>query len=446
MVEPPAHGKQDDSAGEDRRSRVLLVGAFRSLVPEGAEGPFGSQGGFVDTLAPAPYSLANAYLKAYAEADPELRGRYRIELLNLWEPIDLADDREQVELSPDHLRTILSFAPDIVAFSTYCWNADAIAAAVDALRAARPSLRIVIGGRATQGESEALLRALPGVDALVVGEGEIPFREMLRRGFSDLHDVPGVLSRQGDRIVCGGPSVAVEALDTIPSPFQLGLLHPPLHGVMMELSRGCLHACGYCTWNADKRLRYFGEVRIEADVKWAHAAGHRHITITDSAINYDTGRLRGVVEAIRRADPNGDIRFTYNVRHDCATAEQLELLSGLPTHMVLLGVETLGTLGMAHVDRDRVDVPALRERLAQISRAIRPPVVSIVLGLPGDTEGGIPSHPGHAHGVDRAGWSRRTGGRYRARIAAPGVSGLEALGETGRAGAPIRRARNPVFD
>ncbi len=379
----------DGDREADGRRRVLLVGAFRSLVPEGADGPFGSQGGFVDTLAPEPYSLANAYLKAFAESDPDIRQRYRIELLNLSEPIDIEDEREEVVLSDSHLERILGFEPDIVAFSTYCWNIDAISMAVGILRQRRPHLRIVLGGRGTEGEPERLLALVQGADALVVGEGELAFREMLRQDMRGLHRIPGVVARVGDEILSGGPSTPVMDLDTIPSPYQLGLLTPSLHGVMLEWSRGCLHACGYCTWNAHKRLRQFSPARIEADVRWARQAGHRHITVTDSALNYDTAWLRECLAAIRRADPQGLVQFTYNIRHDCVTDEQLDILSKLPTHMVLLGIETLSASGMSAVNRDAVDVVALRARLRDISRAIRAPVVSIVLGLPGDTECGF---------------------------------------------------------
>ena len=377
-----------DAAGDGRRC-VVLVGAFRSLVPEGADGPFGSQGGFVDTLAPAPYSLANAYLKAFAEQDPEIRRRFRIELLNLSEPIDIEDEREEVVLSEDDLGRILAYRPDAVAFSAYCWNIDAVLHAAGWLRARRPEVLIIVGGRATEGDPAELMGRAPAIDAMVVGEGELAFARMLRQDLRDMHRIPGVIARAGGRVVSGGAAMIVTDLDTIPSPFQLGLVQPPLHGVMMELSRGCQHACGYCTWNASKQLRYFGPERIEADVRWAVGQGHRHITITDSALNYDTERLRATIGAIRKADPQGLVKFTYNIRHDAITQEQLDLLSGLPTHMVLLGIETLWPAGMAHVDRASVDVAQLRRRLVQIARAVRPPVVSIVLGLPGDSEEGF---------------------------------------------------------
>jgi radical SAM superfamily enzyme YgiQ (UPF0313 family) len=367
---------------------VLLVGLFRSIVPEGGEGPFGSQGGFVDTLAPEPYSLGTACLKAHADADPAVRESCEIELLNLSEPLELEDEREELEASESHVEAILARRPDVVAFSAYCWNVDAVAEIATRLRSRRADLTILVGGRATEGEPEKLLEDMRAVDALVVGEGEAPLRELLRRGL-DPTGVPGLVHRRDGAIVREAGQVALEPLDATPSPLLTGIVAPRLHGVMMELGRGCLHACGYCTWNAHKRLRFHSPERIEAEVRWALEHGHRHITLTDSAVNYDTGQLGRVVEAIRRADPHGAVRFTYNVRHDSVTPEQVEILSRLPTHMVLLGVETLSPGALGHVDRAPADEVRLRSTLEALARATRPPVASIVLGLPGDSEQGF---------------------------------------------------------
>jgi radical SAM superfamily enzyme YgiQ (UPF0313 family) len=371
------------------RVRILLVGLFRSFVPEGGDSPFGSQGGFVDTLAPHPFSLANAYLKTFALADPSIADRHTIDLLDIAEPLELEDEREEVALTAADIDRILSHDPQVVGFSGYCWNVDAIAQAAAVLKERRPGLLIVLGGRATSGEPEQLLREQPALDALVIGEGEIAFREMLRRDFEHLEQCPGIVGRRGNEIVRGAAPQSVQDLDSIPSPYSLGVVCPSLHGMMMELGRGCIHACGYCTWNSDKQLRFFSPSRVQADIQWALDHGHRHITLNDSAINYDTPTLTKVVDAIRTADPQGLLRFTYNIRHDQVTDAQLGALSRLPTHMVLCGIETLLGPGMGEVERDVVDVEALSKVLQQISAATRPPVVSIVLGLPGDTEEGF---------------------------------------------------------
>ena len=409
----------DSGAGEERsvakaasRRRVLLVGAFRSMVNEGADGPFGGQGGFVDTLAPEPYSLANGYLKALVDADPELSAQNHVGLLDLAQPLGLEDADEEVTLTPADLDRILEREPDIVGFSSYCWNVDAVRWAAAELTRRRPSLRILVGGRATEGDPEELLASMPGVEALVLGEGELAFLDILRSDGGDLGSIPGLVIRtpSGD-IRSTGPARMVEDLDTLPSPFLTGALAPAPNAIMLELSRGCVHACGYCTWNADKRRRVFGPARVEAEVRGLIAQGHRHVTVTDSAINYETRALAETVEAIGRADPGGLVRFTYNVRHDEVTNEQLAHLARLPTHQVLLGIETLEPHGMADLGRTAVDPERLASTLDALSRAVRPPVVSIVLGLPRDTEAGFMRTLDTLLGWtrDRAGASPRVG-------------------------------------
>lgn len=371
------------ASGGSSVRRAVLVGAFRSMVPEGNDGPFGGQGGFADSLAPAPYSLATGYLKAFAEADPEVAARWRIERLDLVQALELEDDTEHVALEDADVERILALEPDVVGFSSYCWNVDAFRDAARALKRRRPALTLLVGGRATDGDPHELLAEVPELDAAIVGEGELAFREILRRDL-DLAGVPGIVRRQGDAIVSGPPAAIVEELDSIPSPFLGGIISPAPHGVMLELGRGCRHACAYCTWNSHKRLRFFGPERIEAEIRHALVLGHRHATLVDSALNYDTEHLRQLVDAIRRADPAGEMRFTYNLRHEEITAEQLEVLARLPTHMVLLGVESLSPGAMRESARAPVDLARLKASLGAVSRAIRPPLASIVLGLPGD--------------------------------------------------------------
>ncbi len=370
---------------------VVLVGAFRRIVPEGGDTLFGSQGGFVDTIGPGPYSLATACLKAFALSDPEVAARYCIELVDLSEPLEIDGEREEVAVSQRDVQRVADLEPDMLGLSGYCWNLNAMAAVAKAVRARSPEAVIVLGGRAAEGDARALFDAIPELNALVLGEGEIPFRELLGCGLRESSPVAGVLWRGAQITAHDAPRAVVEHLDSIPSPYQQNLVSPPPHGMMLELSRGCLNACGYCTWSAHKQLRRLSPERIESEVCWAHERGHRHITLLDSAINYDTPALRCAVDAIRRADPKGSIQFTYNVRHELLTSDQAQILARLPTHMVLCGVETLSVAGMAQVQRTPVDVSKLKSTLQMLSCAVRPAVASIILGLPGDSEQGFTS-------------------------------------------------------
>ncbi|NIQ94146.1 MAG: cobalamin B12-binding domain-containing protein, partial [Desulfuromonadales bacterium] len=70
------------------------------------------------------------------------------------------------------LAALLAEQPDVVAFSVYLWNRRATLDLVDALAAARPQIRVVLGGPEVTYEEHDLFRRHPGLSAIIRGEGE----------------------------------------------------------------------------------------------------------------------------------------------------------------------------------------------------------------------------------------------------------------------------------
>jgi len=163
---------------------------------------------------------------------------------------------------------------------------------------------------------------------------------------------------------------------------------PSPRGMMLELARGCPNDCGYCAWNACKTRRRRPADAIEADLRWAVEHGVRHVTIVDSALGYEPDQVEEFVSTVRRADPDRALSFTYNLRHELVTDAEVERLRELPAFQVLLGMETLGSAAMAESGRRPLEPAAFEAALARIAR-IAPPVVGVVLGLPGDDLAGF---------------------------------------------------------
>lgn len=360
--------KEQPAASGDGRPLVRLVGLFRRLSEPEAKDHF-NPGGYIDTLTAAPYSLANACLKTWCEADPALADRYRLELLNL---IDESGDGglgsiEEVRLGRAEMARILEGAPAAVCFSCYCWNVDAALEACRRIKAAAPETVTVLGGRAVEGRDDLKAKET-AVDFVITGEGEQAFAALLRSG----------LSQQPP------PGEPVSDLDSIPSPFTAGLVPPSEDGLLMELSRGCPNTCAYCSWNSSKLRRRQGRGRIAADLKWAVESGARHVTFIDSAINYETAALEDLAAAVAEADPGGQLEFTYNVRHDALSPAHLAILKKIPTRQLLLGMESLSPAALLASNRSPLDTTAFEASVKALAE-VRPPVIGVVLGLPGDT-------------------------------------------------------------
>jgi tRNA A37 methylthiotransferase MiaB len=112
---------------------------------------------------------------------------------------------------------------------------------VAALREARPSATIVLGGA---GFSACPAEALEALDVPlgVVGAGERPFRALVERvaAGGEIGAIPGVV-RRGEPIPPGSYAVSAGSA-ALREP-----LYAPAYGVPVRLRTGCAMACSYCT-------------------------------------------------------------------------------------------------------------------------------------------------------------------------------------------------------
>lgn len=375
---------------KSERKLVRLVGLFKRLVdPDAGEGF--QLGGYVDSLTSTPYSLGNACLRAYCEADPTLAQRYQFDTVSV---VDLSgtghlDPVEEVRLRKQDVVSLLEGAPAAIGFSCYAWNVEAALAACAAIKQSSPSTFTVLGGRAVESVGASLVTRFPFVDFVINGEGELPFAALLRSGFDKQAPQPGLTFMGSDgQLKHQAPDLPVMDLDSLPSPFQTGIIPASPDGLLMELSRGCVHDCGYCAWNSCKVRRRFSRKRITAELAWAVAHGARHITFIDSAINYETDLLDDLLGALAEADPQGRLEFTYNLRHEELCEEQFRHLRRLPSRQILLGMETLSDPAMEASHRTPFDTQRFSETVRELAK-VAPPVIGVVLGLPDDTLAGF---------------------------------------------------------
>src|SRR5262249_30984269 len=105
---------------------------------------------------------------------------------------------------PDAVAAGLAEA-DLVGISLYTWNPRYALEVARRARALRSDLRVVAGGPSVPRRPEtsaAFLAAHPWVDALVLGEGERAFVDIVRavRTGAGVADLPGVVARTGDGV------------------------------------------------------------------------------------------------------------------------------------------------------------------------------------------------------------------------------------------------------
>lgn len=349
----------------------------------------------VDLYALPEYdlSLALGYLKAFADADPGVKGSWDIRLLHL-----------PVATPPgDVAAAVAREAPDLVGFSCYSWNIRAVEKALTRLPASGRPL-VVLGGIEVTPDPAGYLRRNRNADLVVFGEGEETFREVLQRlaalppgplGASALAEVKGVCWRDGRKERRNAARPPIADLATVPSPYVTGAFGPLLAGqdrVMVETTRGCPYTCTFCFEpRGFARVRSFPADRVKEEMRAIAAAGVREVAFLDTNFNMD--RKRAVEVWGFLAGLPGRIRYAFELRGELLDAEQARAISALD-YFAEIGLQSVHERTLDTVKRwyDRArftnGVRALLE--AGIYRpcafsAHGGASVDLMMGLPGET-------------------------------------------------------------
>jgi radical SAM superfamily enzyme YgiQ (UPF0313 family) len=256
----------------DSRRRALLLGAV--------DGGGGRRDGL------RPWCLETAQLKAYAETSREVRQSWILELHDVPEP------PRGTTLGDDEIDDIVARDPELVVWCSAGAHPERAERSLEALRARLPDATLLVGGRGTRRAGTAQLRA---ADHILLDDAEPALRELLETG-----RVPA-------------PTLLAH-LDEIPSPYQWGFVQKSGPAISMRLGRG---------------RRYHGPARVYADVRWAIEQRHEKIVWLDGSLPDDREVLAAFVSAVRRADPDGRVRHSYQLGPQATSEAHLSLLAGL---------------------------------------------------------------------------------------------------------------------
>jgi len=316
-------------------------------------------------------SLALPCLAAYCGEDC---GEFLIREFTVHEP------RESI------LSQILAEAPDVVAFSVYLWNRRETLDLVDALCVARSELRIILGGPEVSFEGEEIFTRHPGITALIRGEGEEPLRALLSAWQQEQQ--PGVVSRTvlrvKEELSTGPDSPPLKELDTVPSPFQSGLVDMERGFVYYETSRGCPFHCSFCLSARDNLIRSYSMERIKSDLLLLMLKGVAKVKLVDRTFNFDASRAREIFGFI--LEHNRSTHFHFEIAGHLLDEATLELLDKVPEEMFQfeIGVQSTLESTLDAIGR-KVNMKKLEENIWYLRKSNRIHThLDLVAGLPGD--------------------------------------------------------------
>jgi radical SAM superfamily enzyme YgiQ (UPF0313 family) len=280
---------------------------------------------------------------------------------------------------------LLRSDPELVALSAYVWNARTVADVVGELRR-RGDATIVLGGPDVQYTPDVALRRFDA-DFICNGEGELALLGLIERLADDrlkTHEEPpaGMVSRCGD----GGPAPLVSELDTIPSPFRMGIIEVPESGwVDMETVRGCPFTCSFCLYGKNlANVRSYSLERIRTDLEWVLDHGASDIYFLDPTFNLPRDRCRAILDMLAELNEDRQTRVWIEARAEAVDDDLAERLAAAGVVSVEVGLQAVqpSALKLMHRGLGRKGFIRGCERLRERRIGVD---IGVILGLPGDS-------------------------------------------------------------
>jgi radical SAM superfamily enzyme YgiQ (UPF0313 family) len=289
---------------------------------------------------------------------------------------------------------ILATQPELVGITaTTSGFMDAVELATQ-LKAARPELRVVVGGPHASSLGAPLLASFPELDALCLGEGEGPLLDLVEG--RALADIPNLVWRDGGRIVSNPRRPRFLNLDDLPFPAYEKLAgfperyHLPLFsyaqrfGATMITSRGCPYTCSFCDRTVfEHQYRFNSPAYIYAHMKHLRDRfGVHHINIYDDLFTANQGRVSELCQ--RLIDEPLGMNFNCIVRAGHTSEELLRLLKQAGCLLVSFGAESADP-GLMARHKAGVTLEAVRCTVEQVHAAGLRAKGLFIFGLPGET-------------------------------------------------------------
>lgn len=203
------------------------------------------------------------------------------------------------------LNDIMTFNPDVVAFSTFLTSVYPVERVCRKIRKLFPEVKILMGGPHVKDAYAERVVRLGFADAAVIGEGEATSREILKLWEKDAEIKPvlgavmkGLLP---ETIIRGKDRPALE-INELPLPdfTSYSLSSYLTHSLPFSMSRGCVKRCTFCAeapfW---KKYRVRSAESIFSELKEGHEKyGIRTFFSNDSLMNGDFDVLEKLVDKL----------------------------------------------------------------------------------------------------------------------------------------------------
>lgn len=285
------------------------------------------------------------------------------------------------------LQDIYRRSPDVAGFSCYIWNILYVKELVRNLKKVMPKLRIWLGGPEVSYDAVRVLKELPEVELVMLGEGEETFRRLLElseqklaermpseeennprnaRREEALYQLPGIAFRDEDGNIIQTVPAPLLSLDEIP--FSYGDLKGLEHRIIYyESSRGCPFSCSYCLSSIDKRVRFRSLDLVKKELAFFLERKVPQVKFVDRTFNCKKSHAMEIWRYLLEHD-NGVTNFHFEISADLLDEEELKLIRQMRPGLIQLeiGVQSTNPETIAEIRRS-MDLNKLARNVAAVN-------------------------------------------------------------------------------
>jgi len=208
------------------------------------------------------------------------------------------------------LNTIKNFQPQVIGISVgYSIGIKTAKDVADLIKKSFPDILIVLGGNAATFTAEYLLKH-PSIDIIVLGEGEITFKELIEKWevgsgkWELLTGIPGLCYKTSDGKIKFTPKRAlIDNLDVLPFPVHSILKNKIQYERTVLAGRGCPHNCIYCSTAAFfKKHRKRSVESIIKEIEYLFnpdlSYGTNRVVFIDDNFTVDKNRIKNLADKL----------------------------------------------------------------------------------------------------------------------------------------------------
>lgn len=251
-----------------------------------------------------------------------------------------------------------SYQPDIVGLSIKFLSSNLIGGMLlaKAIRVQFKHLPIIVGGHTATLSFESILWETPGIDCIVLGEGENTLLDLIEHisARNSFDDVLGIAYCENGTIIKNPPRALIEDMDTLPFP-ERDYLHKSISykskAASIITSRGCPFDCAFCSVKSfykqnheSKSWRGRSPENIVAEIEYlVKNYDIRFIGFPDDNFlgfrkEEREGRVSQFVNELNRKQIK--ITFSLTLRADSVNKDLLQTLKEVGLRSVNLGIES----------------------------------------------------------------------------------------------------------